>query len=142
MRRPDWSARLAGILEHAERTPFVWGKDDCCLFAADCVFAMTGRDPATFFRNTYTSPNGAWRRIKAYCGEMSVQLLLEQMARDQDWPATMVGRATAGDLVMTRISGHDLPGICIDGARVAVRSTGGFLKVDLITAGRLAWSVN
>ncbi len=40
-------------------TPFEWGSNDCCLFAADIVQAITGHDFAASFRGTYSDAFGA-----------------------------------------------------------------------------------
>lgn len=46
MRLPDWPERLAAYLAVRERTPFEYGVNDCVLFAAGAVEAMTGVRPA------------------------------------------------------------------------------------------------
>jgi len=42
------------------------------LFAADCVKAVTGHDPAAWFRGRYATETGAWRAIRRYCGERGI----------------------------------------------------------------------
>lgn len=59
MRRLNWHQHLAQTLQAAMTRPFSWGEHDCCLFAADCVQAVTGVDVAADFRGTYTTPLGA-----------------------------------------------------------------------------------
>lgn len=49
-RLPDWPERLSEIIDAARYKPFVWGEHDCCLFAMDCVQAMTGVDLAAPYR--------------------------------------------------------------------------------------------
>lgn len=41
MRKEEWDARLNETLREYERSPFSW-RDNCGLFAARCVDAMTG----------------------------------------------------------------------------------------------------
>lgn len=63
MRRLNWHQHLAETLQAAMTRPFLWGEHDCCLFAADCVQAMTGTDYAVEFRNTYHTAAGAQKAI-------------------------------------------------------------------------------
>lgn len=64
IRIPEWRVALHETIETHRREPFVWGRRDCALFAADCVNAMTGSDLARGFRNSYRSPSGAMRALK------------------------------------------------------------------------------
>lgn len=59
VRFPDWHARLIALIEERRAQPFVWGVNDCCLWPADAVLAMTGNDPAADFRGAYCNPRGA-----------------------------------------------------------------------------------
>lgn len=49
MRRLDWPERLAQALAEAQSRTFS-EVDYCVLFAADCIEAMTGEDPAADYR--------------------------------------------------------------------------------------------
>jgi hypothetical protein len=43
MRRyPDWQLRLEAFVRERRNMPFAWGTNDCALFAADAVQALTG----------------------------------------------------------------------------------------------------
>lgn len=59
----DWRARLAQTIEAKRRLPIDYGTNDCALFVADCIFAMTGVDLAADIRGRYTSANDAVRLI-------------------------------------------------------------------------------
>ncbi|MFN6950990.1 MAG: DUF6950 family protein [Albidovulum sp.] len=64
-RRRDWRARLHEEIERHRRVPFSWGDgSDCAMFAADCVKAMTGDDPAARFRGRYATAFGALRAVR------------------------------------------------------------------------------
>jgi len=63
-RLTDWQSRLATCLAERCALPFEWGKQDCVLFAADCVAAVTGVDPAAGERGAYKSAAGAARVLK------------------------------------------------------------------------------
>ena len=60
-RPPDHDTRQAADALIAERRlmPFARGTNDCCMFAADAVLAMTGRDLAADWRGTYSDDRGA-----------------------------------------------------------------------------------
>lgn len=51
-RRKDWRAQLSAVIEDRRRVPFS-DKNNCGLFLADCVDAMTGVDFALPFRGKY-----------------------------------------------------------------------------------------
>lgn len=53
MRPLDEIRRLEAYVERTRRDPFVWGKQDCALWVAGAVEAMTGRDLAEPFRGRY-----------------------------------------------------------------------------------------
>ena len=59
MRKKDWSEKLVNYLLDNLDTPFEWGTFDCCLFAANAVREMTGKDFAAPFRDKYTTEKGA-----------------------------------------------------------------------------------
>lgn len=47
----DWQSRLHAYLGQRELMRHVWGANDCCIFVADAVLAMEGRDPAAGLRS-------------------------------------------------------------------------------------------
>lgn len=49
-RLPHWQLHLDALLCSRLQESFAWGVFDCCLFAADCVQAVTGVDPAEQYR--------------------------------------------------------------------------------------------
>ena len=67
MRLTNWQTRLHDCIAEAQVRVFGWGVRDCCLFAADCVQAVTGIDHAADLRGTYSSAAGA-RRAMARLG--------------------------------------------------------------------------
>lgn len=67
-RLSDWQSRLADCLAERMGRPFEWGTNDCVMFAADCVAATTGIDPAAEVRGSYRSASGAARVLKARGG--------------------------------------------------------------------------
>jgi len=64
LRRSDWQQQLSQEAIRHSQTPYEFGEHDCILFAANCVLAMTGRDPAEDIRGRYKTEIGAARIIK------------------------------------------------------------------------------
>jgi len=52
--------------------PFIWGQNDCALFAADGIRAITGVDIAADFRGKYHDEASAMQAIKDICGGSTV----------------------------------------------------------------------
>ena len=97
----DWQLRLEACLAERWALPFEWGKQDCCLFAADCVQAITGADWAASFRGQYDSKVSAYRMLVDAGGMEAVAAaaLGEQIA-----PAM----AQTGDIGMVEDAGRAL----------------------------------
>ena len=41
VRVKGWEQRLSTVKIRGSRLPWAWGRFDCCIFAADCVLAVT-----------------------------------------------------------------------------------------------------
>jgi hypothetical protein len=125
MRRVEgWRGRLAAYLAASAGRPFEWGRHDCALFAADCIEAMTGEDPAAAFRGRYRSLNGGLKALRKAGHADHVALataLLDEVA-----PAF----AQAGDLAMIATPEGAAMGI-VQGHRVYVLRPEGLATVDL-----------
>lgn len=63
-RLTDWRARLTSYLLEHGKVAFSYGKQDCALFAAGAVAAMTGHDPAAEWRGRYRTPAGGLRLMR------------------------------------------------------------------------------
>lgn len=141
-RAHDWPTRLLNHVEQARRTPFAWGASDCCLFACDCVRAMTGVDPAAWFRGRYKTRGGAMRALKAYGGG-GLEAAARRIAIELGAPQLPPSLAQRGDVVL--LSVPDCPpenlalGVCLGGHHVA-QGPGGIAVVPLAYALR-AWRV-
>lgn len=92
-RLPDAAERLRALLLERHDQPFAWGFRDCALWAADAVFATTGRDPAGNFRGAYFSARGALRLIRARGG-------LEAIVDAQLGPRMKPHAALDGDVAL------------------------------------------
>lgn len=59
VRFPDWPQRLLAAVNARRAMPYAWGSNDCVLYAADMVAAITGIDLAEEFRGAYHDERGA-----------------------------------------------------------------------------------
>lgn len=63
MRVSEWPERLTEFVEAHRRLPHAWGSNDCAMFAAGAVAAMTGSDPFARWRGTYADKTEAMRLL-------------------------------------------------------------------------------
>lgn len=61
---------LSDYLDAASRTPFAWGRHDCCQFVRRWVQAGTGRDPAAGWR--YDTEMGAALLVRRHGGLLAL----------------------------------------------------------------------
>lgn len=68
-RHKHWETRaFHHFLLARAKTPFAWGVNDCALFAADGIRAITGVDIADDFRGKYASEEDALALMKTVLG--------------------------------------------------------------------------
>lgn len=133
-RLADWPQRLAAFLQTRANTPFAWGKNDCCTFAADAIEAMTGQDPMKG-RRSYASQKGALRVIES-AGDF--QALITSILGEPMRNPRMAARGDAVLIADATPQGAAL-GICL-GATAAVAGDVGMAQIPL-RAVVAAWSV-
>jgi hypothetical protein len=134
-RREDWPERLLQAVEARREKPFAWGENDCALFAADCVLAMTGEDLARAFRGRYDSARGALRVLRGLGARDLAQAVMGSLG-EPIAPAL----ARRGDVVQfeTESEGPAL-GVCLGNLAAAAGPQG----VAWVPAGQWlrAWRV-
>jgi len=86
---------LSQYLRERIAAPFVWGQNDCILFAADAVMAMTGTDLAADYRGTYSDEAGAAALLESLGGIESLITNSLGIEPHQNWR-----RAFRGDVVL------------------------------------------
>lgn len=131
-RKHDWPERLSALISARLHEPFEWGKNDCALFAADAVLAMTGHDPAEALRGRYRTARGAKRALKRigiteladipryFIGEIAAEI-----------PLKMAGR---GDVILTKNdTGETMLAVCL-GARCASPGPSGLVYSSTLSA--------
>lgn len=109
VRTTHWATReFDKFLLHETKQPFVWGQNDCCLFAANAIQAFTGVDLADDFRGKYTDEASALALITSVTGGATVEDAAAWCAQKHglvEWtrngqPAPLF--AQRGDLVVLR----------------------------------------
>ena len=105
MRLPDWQLRLATLCKERSSAPFKWGAHDCCLWAADCVVAVTGIDPAAKLRGTYSGAISAAHVLEEHGG-------VEAIATAALGEPVPVGFAAIGDIVCIEVDGRKSLALC------------------------------
>lgn len=119
MRVKGWEQRLWHVTNDLLGKPFVWGSNDCCLFAADCIQACTDIDHGTEFRGTYSTEREAKRVLaKLDCGDVG-DLASRYL------PEIKVSLARRGDIVMmTNADGENYLAVVVGHTAVGPTSRG------------------
>jgi hypothetical protein len=138
MRMPDWQGRLLACLAAAENKPFAWGTHDCCVFAADCVQAVTGDDPLSHWRGRWRTERGAARVMRSVGGGGLAQAA-ETLARECGWPLVAVAQAQRGDVALAVIDAQPTILMCT-GVHFVGPSATGWVRVPL-SAVTKSWRV-
>ncbi len=141
IRKLDWEMRLHEFIESRKGSAFAWGSNDCCLFAADAVEAMTGVDLAANFRGKYDSEASCVKMVSEL-GYASIEdLIRKELASWQLQPMRPV-QAHRGDLLLTMQEGQ--PALCVVGL-TGKHSIGvgedGLMKVRTYHDGVVAYRV-
>lgn len=142
-RREDWPERLAALIDERMREPFKWGANDCALFAADAVLAITGTDLAADWRSQYADEAGAVLAAQSLLSTVvtagEIVAALRDMAHRSLGPAVPPLMARRGDIVLVEHgNGHSLA-VCL-GAVATAPGRRGLLQLER-AAWRYAWRV-
>lgn len=134
-RYADWPSRLYAALAAKQNIPFAWGSNDCLMFCADVVLAMTGFDHAENYRGNYSTEAEAQAIINTLTGASDVVGVIDTLFK-----RVPVLQARRGDLVAATVSerGPSI-GVCAGGGCFFV-GPGGLIQTPLqgcITAWRV-----
>jgi hypothetical protein len=132
MRLPDWQLRFAKFAASRQRMPFAWGSNDCCFFAADAVYAITGEDFGAAWRGRYDSAATAAITLKDCDG-------LRAVATFALGAEIGIGYASVGDVVLVENAGREMLAIC-NGTSAIGPGANGITSIDM-TAALAAWRV-
>lgn len=134
-RFPDWPERLARYIDASVNKPFVWGQNDCCLFAMDCVMAITGEDLAAPYRG-YQSQMQAVRMLHKNGGVAGIANAVALKYGIQEIAPAMAGR---GDVCLFDIGRGDTLGIRA-GGHIFAPGRDGLIGFPILQALR-AWRI-
>lgn len=148
----NWPSLLAKYLAERMNAPFVWGKNDCCLFACDAVFEMTGFDLAIDFRGKYDSALSAVRAMKDFTAKVAtgakeidsahlVGAVADAIAKEHAIVEIPVLNAQRGDVALVLAArGESLGIVALDGRNVLSPGEKGLVPLPLKTALK-AWRI-
>jgi hypothetical protein len=92
MRISTWENALENYIAIKRHEPFEYGVNDCCLFAAGAVQAITAKDPMAEFRGKYDSLKTSLKVIK----DIGAGTLEATM--DAKFSEVEIGQSQRGDL--------------------------------------------
>lgn len=134
-RLSDWPERLAGKINASRNQPFVWGENDCCLFAMDCVNAITGVDLAKPYRG-YSTQIQALRMLNKNGG---VAGIADVVAEKYNIPEIQPLKAQRGDVCLFDIGRGDTLGI-VAGEHIFAPGADGLIGFPILQAVR-TWRI-
>jgi len=102
----EWLRRLNDLVAQRMSTPFEWGAHDCCLWAADCVQAVSGADPAASLRGTYSTARQAMALVDELGGMAAIGALC-----GAEIPPMGAGPGDVG--LVANEDGRELLGVCM-----------------------------
>lgn len=105
-RHPDWPERLAAAIDARRDVPFAWGANDCCLFAADIVLAITGVDLAADLRGMRRAAAARYARQAGGVRALAASRL----------PEVAPALAGRGDVVCAVVGDREYLGVRITGS--------------------------
>jgi hypothetical protein len=127
---------VKNIIKDYKDKPFVWGENDCCLFAANSVLALTGKDLAEEFRGKYHTKRGAAIALKKH-GFNSIEQLLTAKLGSSIAPLT----ATYGDVALIENHQGELAAGIVFRSSVYCVSPQGLTQLPISTVIRV-WRVS
>lgn len=132
VRFSDWPMRLSAYLAEKQNEPFVWGSNDCLLFAAKAVQKLTGENFYDEY-GSYSSMNEAYNLLLENGGIKGI------ISRALGASKRNVLSAQRGDVIIIKTP-ELVAGIVDDtGQRVAVLTLNGLTRMPLDKALRY-WS--
>ncbi len=136
VRLPGWEARLAATVRAAAARPFSWATHNCAFFAADCVLAVTGIDPAADFRSRFKSRREAFNALRETFGTADLAIAVTERVGPEIPP----GQARRGDLAGFATRQGLAVGVISAAGRISLVDSSGLSHLPL-TAAKHIWRV-
>lgn len=119
--------------------PFLWGTNDCCIFAAAAVSALTGSNPMAAFEpygTTRGSMRKALRRTLRRLEKAGGLKAIASVYLGEAVPPLMAG---VGDVVLVMNAGREMLGVC-NGVNVLAPGEKGIVALGM-DAATAAWKI-
>lgn len=126
----DWPKRLSAYLRERQTMPFEWGKNDCMMFAAKAVYALTGHDYFTEYSD-YDDEDKAAELLKKHRGVAGIIIACLGQGTDK------ILTAKRGDVVLVKMPEFTAGIVDDTGARIALISKDGLVRRPLTSAIRV-----
>ena len=94
-RLQNWPERLGDVITQARADTFEWGRNDCVLFAARCVEAVTGEHPCPELIGAYSTRAGALAALASAGFSTLAEAFADRVGAERPVPF-----AQRGDLVV------------------------------------------
>lgn len=107
-RKPHWEESFSIYIANAREQRFKWGENDCAVFAAGAIKAVTGTDLLPGFVGQYGNVREAVKWLRAN-GYESFQHAVSDRLGEPVHPA----KAGRGDIVMRRVGNANVLGVCV-----------------------------
>lgn len=130
-----WPEAFAAALKRAQKEPFRWGQNDCCLFAAYCIESITGCDLAVAFRG-YQTRDEATEILANFGG---IYRLASNVARLHGIPELPPLQARRGDICLLNSEHGEMLGVCI-GDKIVAPGAEGLVSYPILK-GRRTWRI-
>ena len=117
MKHEDWVDQLFATIEKVSNESFAYGKNDCCLFSARVVDAMTGTEYAKKLAEMYHDERSALAYINSFGS-------IQEAVKDWLGKPTNLAFVQRGDVVLFNNEGRETLGICVGDRIVSVGQTG------------------
>ena len=137
----NWPALLDAFIASRGEMAFLWGANDCCVFACDAVLAMTGVDLAEGFRNSYTTAREARAALREHFQTLSIGEMADAIAERYGLRSIPASFAARGDVVLLdRELGESLGIVSLDGTEIWAPGEERLAEVPF-REGRRGWRI-
>lgn len=131
IRYHDWQLRFEAFVRERWARPFAWGSNDCVLFAADSVQALTGQRLCPELR-IHTGVRDGLQLLRALGGVRAIA----SRALGSEIPAV---RALVGDVVVVPTGKREALAVCNGGTAIFPGPQG--IEPVSMRLARAAWRV-
>jgi len=139
MRLPDWQLRFSAFAQDRASTPFRWGSNDCCVFAASAVTALTGSNPMASFEPYGTEAGPRRKALRRTLRRLDKAGGLKAIASMHLGDPVSPLMAGVGDVVLVMNAGREMLGVC-NGVNVLAPGESGIVTLGMNSA-IAAWKI-